>query len=62
MTTADTRSVRRHRLNIVLGALFVLWGGALIIRGLLHTEIELFGVLLVGVGVWTLVTRLRTTT
>ena len=59
---ADTRSVKRHRLNIVLGALFVLWGGALIVRGLVHAEIELFGVLLLGVGVWTLVTRLRATT
>lgn len=61
MPTTDTRSVKRRRLNIILGALFVLWGGALIVRGLLHEQIALFG-LLIGVGVWTLVTRLRTTT
>ena len=49
----------RHRLNIVFAVLFLVWGGALLRQGFVHDAISIFGVVLVSVGMWTLITRLQ---
>jgi len=49
----------RNTLNIVFAALFLLWGAALLIHAFMHDAINIFGVVLVSVGMWTLITRLQ---
>jgi hypothetical protein len=49
----------RHILNLVFAFLFLLWGSALLIYGFMHDAISIFGVVLVSVGMWTLITRLQ---
>ena len=49
----------RNTFNIVFAALFLLWGGALLVVGLMNDAISIFGVILVSVGMWTLITRLQ---
>jgi hypothetical protein len=50
----------RHVLNVILGAIFVLWGGALLVAGLVRESVSVFGILLLAAGAWTLIMRLRT--
>jgi hypothetical protein len=47
----------RHRLNMVFAVLFLIWGSALLLYGLRQDVISIFGVILVSVGMWTLITR-----
>jgi hypothetical protein len=47
------------KLNVVFAALFVAWGAALLVYGLLHNAVSIFGVLLVAAGMWALITRLQ---
>ena len=49
----------RNTFNIVFAALFLLWGGALLVVGLMNDVLSIFGVILVSVGMWTLITRLQ---
>jgi hypothetical protein len=49
----------RNTLNVVFAALFLVWGSALLVYGFLQDVISLFGVLLVSVGMWTLITRFQ---
>ena len=49
----------RNTVNIAFAALFLLWGGALLVVGVMNNVISIFGVVLVSVGMWTLITRLQ---
>ena len=49
----------RAKLNVVFAALFLVWGSGLLLYGFMHDVISIFGIVLVSVGMWTLITRLQ---